>query len=66
MLGEYGWTDRENLDNLAKKAEYFVGIGNKFGIPCLVWDNGSHFRLIDRSTNEVEFPMYIVPEVKAE
>ena len=60
VLGEYGWTDRENLDNLAKKAEYFVNIGNSFGIPCLVWDNGSHFRIIDRSTNEVEFPMYVV------
>lgn len=55
ILGEYGWTDRTNLENLEEKTEYFVSTGNKFGIPCLVWDNGSHFRLIDRSTNELEF-----------
>lgn len=56
VLGEYGWTDRTSLDNLREKTEYFVSTGNKFGIPCLVWDNGSHFRLFDRSTNELEFP----------
>ena len=59
VLGEFGWTDRENPENLSKKAEYFVGTANKFGIPCLVWDNGSHFRVFDRATNEVEFPEYI-------
>ena len=56
VLGEYGWTDRTNLDNLSEKTEYFVSVGNRFGIPCLVWDNGSHFRLFDRRTNELEFP----------
>ena len=56
VLGEYGWTDRENPENLAEKTGYFVSTGNRFGIPCLVWDNGSHFRLINRQTNTVEFP----------
>ena len=59
ILGEFGWTDRENLSNLSQKADYFVNTANKFGIPCLVWDNGSHFRVFDRQTNEVEFPEYI-------
>ncbi len=59
VLGEFGWTDRDNLENLSGKAEYFVYTANKFGIPCLVWDNGSHFRVFDRATNEVEFPQYI-------
>lgn len=61
VLGEYGWTDRTNLDNLYEKAEFFVSTANKFSIPCLVWDNGADFRLFDRKTNTVEFPGYAQP-----
>ncbi len=59
VLGEYGWTDRVHLDNLAEKADYFVATANRFGIPCLVWDNGLDFRVLDRATNTVEFPDYV-------
>lgn len=58
VLGEYGWTDRVNLENLSEKADFFVTTANKFGIPCLVWDNGADFRLFDRKTNMLEFPEY--------
>ena len=61
VLGEFGWTDRVNLDNLAERAEYFITTANKFGIPCIVWDNGSDFRLFDRTTHTLEFPNYIKP-----
>lgn len=54
------WTDRVNLENLAEKADFFVSVANKFGIPCLVWDNGLDFRVFDRATNTVEFPDYVV------
>lgn len=57
VLGEYGWTDRTNLDNLCEKAEFFVSTANKFGIPCLVWDNGSDFRLFDRKPTPLNFPV---------
>lgn len=60
VLGEYGWTDRVNLENLAEKADFFVSVANKFGIPCLVWDNGLDFRVFDRATNTVEFPDYVM------
>ena len=60
VLGEYGWTDRNNLDNLSEKAEYFVTTANKFGIPCLVWDNGADFRVFDRATCNLEFPSYVM------
>ena len=60
VIGEYGWTDRVNLENLSEKAGYFVDTANKFGIPCLVWDNGADFRLFDRNTNTLEFP-YVNP-----
>lgn len=61
VLGEYGWTDRTNLDNLAERADYFVTTANKFGMPCLVWDNGADFRLFDRTTHALEFPDYAKP-----
>lgn len=59
VIGEFGWTDRTHLENLSEKAEFFIETANSFGMPCLVWDNGSHFRLFDRATNELEFPEYI-------
>lgn len=61
VLGEFGWTDRVNLENLAERAEYFISTANKFGIPCIVWDNGLDFRLFDRTTHVLEFPDYIKP-----
>ncbi len=57
-FSEFGWTDRDHLDNLAAKTKTFVKIANGFGIPCFVWDNGSHFRLLDRDTLTVAFPGY--------
>ena len=60
VIGEYGWTDRTNLENLYEKAELFVGMANKFGMPCFVWDNGSDFRVFDRKTNTLEFPGYAI------
>lgn len=60
VLGEYGWTDRVNLENLAEKAEFFVSVANKFGIPCLVWDNGLDFRVFNRATQTLEFPDYAI------
>lgn len=59
VLGEFGWTDRTNLENLADKAEFFVAAANKFGIPCIVWDNGGNFRLFDRATLTWEYPEYV-------
>lgn len=58
VLGEFGWTDRTNLENLADKAEFFVNIANKFSIPCLVWDNGESFGLLDRATLTWKYPEY--------
>lgn len=57
-VSEFGWTDRTHIENLTARTRTFVGIANGFGIPCFVWDNGSHFRLIDRDTLTVAFPGY--------
>lgn len=57
--GECGWTDRENLGNLAENTRYYVELAGKFGIPCMVWDNGESFKLLDRNNLKQEYPEYI-------
>lgn len=42
-----------------KNAEFYVNMAEKFGIPCIVWDNGGDFRLIDRDNLRQEFLEYI-------
>ena len=59
VAGECGWTDRENLDNLAENARYYVELAGKFGIPCMVWDNGLHFGVLDRKNLTRLYPEYI-------
>ena len=63
---EYGWTDRDNLDNLAVNASFYVDLAEKFGIPVMVWDNGVldkdniySFGIIDRRELKVVYPEYL-------
>ena len=55
---EFGWTDRENLENLAENAKYYVELCERFGFSCLVWDNGSSFGIIDRENLSILYPEY--------
>ncbi len=55
---EFGWTDRDNLENLAANAGYYVELCEKFGFSCMVWDNGSSFGIIDRNNLSVIYPQY--------
>lgn len=59
VKSEFGWTDRENLENLAVNAKYYVELAEKLGFSCMVWDNGESFGLIDRNTLTQEYPEYI-------
>lgn len=56
---EFGWTDRDNLENLAKNARFYVELCEKFGFSCIVWDNGSSFALIDRNNLTQLYPEYV-------
>ena len=58
-ITEFGWTDREHIDNLAFKAKIFTEMARSFGMPCFVWDNGESFMLIDRNTVTEKYPEYI-------
>ena len=63
---EFGWTDRDNLGNLAKNTSFYVNLAEKFGIPVMVWDNGItdgdsiySFGIIDRRELKVVYPEYL-------
>ncbi|MBQ6165444.1 MAG: glycoside hydrolase family 5 protein [Clostridia bacterium] len=58
-ISEFGWTDRAHLGHLTQKAKWFVQCASKYGMSCLVWDNGGDFRLIDRNDLAAEFPDYV-------
>lgn len=55
---EFGWTDRDNLENLAENTKFYVELCEKFGFSCLVWDNGSSFKIIDRNNLSLLYPSY--------
>ncbi len=62
---EFGWTDRENLENLAHNTAYYTGLADKFGFSYAVWDNGIFsddpcpFGIIDRRELKVLYPEYL-------
>ncbi len=64
-LDELGWTDRDNLQNLAANAGYYTGMAQKFGFSYAVWDNGifaggqCSFGIIDRRELRVVYPEYL-------
>ncbi len=59
VKSEYGWTDRENIDNLTVNAKYYLELAEKLGFSCMVWDNGESFGIIDRNTLTLEYPQYL-------
>lgn len=62
ILGECGVTNRGNDAERIKAYKYFLAAAKKYGIPCIVWDNGGtgtgneKFGLINRTTYEWYFP----------
>jgi endoglucanase len=63
---EFGWTDRENMDNLVANTKFYVTLAEKFGFSMAVWDNGItdgddiySFGIIDRNELKVVYPEYL-------
>lgn len=63
VIGEFGATNKNNLDARCEWAEYYVKGAGKYGIPCAVWDNNigtesgaECWGLYDRATGEWLFP----------
>jgi len=62
IMGEMGAVNRDNIEDRADWAEFYVSTAKKFGVPCFWWDNGiiegdgELFGLIDRHTSEFYYP----------
>lgn len=65
IMGECGFTDRDNEAERIKGYKYYLSTAKKYGIPCVIWDNGGvgvgneKYGLINRSTCEWYFPRII-------
>lgn len=40
IIGEYGATNKDNLEERVAWFDYYVSTAKSFGIPCMLWDNG--------------------------
>lgn len=72
VIGEFGATNKDNLDDRCEWAEYYVKGARQYGITCVVWDNnsgtrsgGECFGLYNRTTGEWVFPDVASTMVKA-
>lgn len=59
VKSEFGWTDRENIENLAENTAFYIELAEKFGFSCMVWDNGESFGIIDRNDLKTLYPEYL-------
>ncbi|MCH5191679.1 MAG: glycoside hydrolase family 5 protein [Oscillospiraceae bacterium] len=72
VIGEFGATNKNNLEDRCKWAEYYVKGAGQYGIPCAVWDNNigtesgaECWGLYDRATGEWVFPEIAETMVKS-
>jgi endoglucanase len=62
IISEFGAMNKNNEDERAAWASYYVSQAHAIGVPCIWWDNGAfntngeNFGLIDRTTYEWRYP----------
>lgn len=62
VIGEFGATNKDNLEARIAWAENYTRLASEYGIPCFVWDNGGtnvgaeNFGLLDRRNLTVYYP----------
>lgn len=62
IIGEYGAVSKDNEEERAAWAKYYLTEAKKINVPCVWWDNGltsgngERLGLINRKTNEVSYP----------
>ncbi len=72
VIGEFGATNKNNLDDRVAWAEYFVKGAGKYNIPCVLWDNNSGrksgsecFGVYSRERKEFTYPEIVEAIVNA-
>lgn len=56
ILTEYGARDKNNLDSRIQWLQIYKTQADKAGIPCIWWDNGSDYQLMDRENYKWVYP----------
>ena len=56
IFTEYGCIDKNNTKEREEWASFYMELSKKYEIPCIWWDNGSTYQLLDRETNEWVYP----------
>ncbi|MDE7302153.1 MAG: cellulase family glycosylhydrolase [Oscillospiraceae bacterium] len=71
IIDECGYTNKGNTDERIKAYKYMITTAKKYGMPCVIWDNGAtgegneKFGFINRTTCEWYFPELIKAIVDA-
>lgn len=56
IITEFGCTDKDNLDSRIEWLKYYKKQADSVGIPCVWWDNGSNYQIMDREKIEWTYP----------
>lgn len=72
VMGEYGATNKDNIEDREEWTRYYVGQAHKYNICCVLWDNNSpknpdeseRFGFLNRNTCEWYFPTLIEETMK--
>lgn len=62
VIGEFGATNKDNLEARVAWADNYTRLASEYGIPCFIWDNSGtgvgaeNFGLLDRKNLTVYFP----------
>ena len=69
VIGEFGSTNKDNLEDRVAHAEYYVQAAKQHGIPCCWWDNNSTgfkegYGIFNRRTLEWGFPEILEALIK--
>ena len=64
IMDEFGTINKNNVEERIKIAEYYLSVAEKYGVPCVWWDNGTKcppsdgegFGLLDRKTLKWNYP----------
>lgn len=70
IIGEFGAMNKDNEEDRAEWAEYYVSAASKIGAVCVWWDNGlfqgegERFGLFDRNTGKCVYPKVLAGMLK--
>ncbi len=59
IFTEYGAVDKDNLEERMEWAEFYMSLSHQYHIPCIWWDNGSTYRLLNREDYTWFYPQLV-------